>query len=99
MTVARLPVDAPIIDAELTFRYSNSRRFKHRFFDNFPNGTKIPALSSAVDLAKPITVEDVRAAIIRGATYIAVRFTNPSDGRQLWTNYSRNGHIWMLPNE
>ena len=84
----------------LSFRYSRSLDFKHSFYDNFPNGRKVPCWVSFVDMNQPILVIQVRSSIkvSRGhpeASYIAVSFVNPVDDRELWTNYSRNEHIFL----
>ena len=87
----------PTIGDALQFRHPNSQRFRHKFYDDFPNGRQVPASASSVDLTTPITIDEMSEAIIGRAVYRAVRFTNPADGVQLWTNYSRDNHMWLVP--
>ena len=62
---------------------------------------------SSVDLHADIKVLEVRDASLGYAPFqlsfppgyfIAVRFVN-DDGVELWTNYSRDDFIWLLPSE
>ena len=83
----------------------------HGFYDAFPNGRKVRSWESSVDLHADIKVLEVRDASLgyapfyvsweawnRRGYFIAVRFVN-DDGVELWTNYSRDDFIWLLPSE
>ena len=94
------PLYVPIVGVWLRFRYPPARRlrFKHCFYDDFPNGRKVRATESSVSLHADIQCLEVREARIRRSYFIAVRFLN-DDGRMLWTNFSRDDHAWLLPSE
>ena len=100
----------PRVGDWLRFRYppADGRRFKHCFYDDFPNGRKVRATESRVSLHADIQCLEVRENWIlfhelalhkiRRGYFIAVRFVN-DDGVELWTNFSRDDHAWLLPSE
>ena len=100
----------PSVGDWLRFRHppADGRRFTHCFYDAFPNGRNVRSRDSSVSLHANIQVLEVvytwigytiiRAAWNRRGYYIAVRFLN-NDGLMLWTNYSRDDHIWLLPSD
>ena len=105
------PLYVPIVGVWLRFRYPPARRlrFKHCFYDDFPNGRKVRATESRVSLHADIQCLEVRESWIlfheigreartRRGYFIAVRFLN-DDGLMLWTNFSRDDHAWLLPSE
>ena len=97
----------PGLGTRLKFRYPRARRFRHKFYTGWPGedgSRQVKADESLVDLDSSIVVEAVSTlhatpwindADRGNAQFIAVMFTN-TDGRQLWTNYSKNAHIWMV---
>ena len=105
------PLYVPIVGDRVLSRYPPTRRlrFKHCFYDDFPNGRKVRATESSVSLHADIQCLEVREswilfheigreARIRWSYFIAFRFVN-DDGLMLWTNFSRDDHAWLLPSE
>lgn len=77
----------------------------HAFYDDFPDGIEVSADSYQVDYHAPISVISARAATKntyhhglgnRVFRYVAVSFRSGS-GDIIWTNFSRNGFVWMVP--
>ena len=89
---------APVVGDRLRFRYPAARRFCHRFYTSWPGngGVAITRLDSDVDLRGTVIVEEVREIRHRGHDYVAIRFFNPRDGMEMWTNYSKDRNVWML---
>ena len=89
---------APAIGDHLRVRYPHGRRFTHRFYSSWPGngGRRIGQNESYVDIWADIVVCDVREVHAHGYDWIAVQFWNPLDGVELWTNYSRGRHVWMV---
>ena len=88
----------PQTGERLQLRYAESIRFKHRFYTEPPGegGRRVCVEESCVDLAAVIHVEQVYVSVWEGHQWISVRFTN-WDGIKLWTNYAKDGHVWMRP--
>ena len=87
----------PSVGDVLYFRYPCSLQFKHRMYDNFPppDGRLVRSSECFVWLRDPLVVEVVEVAWWNEAEYIGVQFAAPC-GRLLWTNYSMNGHRWLV---
>ena len=90
----------PLPGARLRFS-SNS----HAFYTEFPGGEQVTADATGVDYDAEIEVLQTASAPITRMTrwngeetnnYIAVCFRTTSDW-YLWTNFSRNGTLWMIP--
>ena len=78
--------------------------FRHAFYDDFPEGTEVDADEAGVDYDAEIEVIQTASAPISRTTkrygpetndYVAVCFMTTS-GWYLWTNFSRNGYLWMI---
>ena len=90
---------APIrVGVWLRFKFPNGRRFAHRFWTGHPGDPRsrlVLASESFVNLQASIGVREVQTAVLGETEFVAVRFRNANDGMMLWTNYSRNGRVWM----
>ena len=66
-------------------------------YDNFPPplGRLVRKDECFVWLRDPLVVQVVEVAWWNEAEYIGVQFAAPC-GRLLWTNYSMNGHRWLV---
>ena len=79
--------------------------YNHAFYTDFPGGEQVTADATGVDYDAEIQVLQTASAPITRMTrwngeetnnYIAVCFRTTSDW-YLWTNFSRNGTLWMIP--
>ena len=97
--MAMAPTDVPAVGDRLYFRYPDALHFRHGFYTSWPGdgGAKVGRETSEVDLRAPVDVQEVVENIWRGSRWVAIRFSNPRDGKVLWTNYSRDDHVWMVP--
>ena len=101
--VARESLDCGIINPIPVT--SSISRHTIMLYDDFPDGIEVSADSYQVDYHAPISVISARAATKktyhhglgnRVFRYVAVSFRSGS-GDIIWTNFSRNGFVWMVP--
>ena len=87
----------PSVGDVLHFRYPGHHHFKHRMYDNFPPplGRQVRSDECFVWVRDPVVVQAVEVGAYCDAEYVGVQFAAPC-GRLLWTNYSMNGHRWLV---
>ena len=75
----------------------------HAFYDSFPAGYLVDAAWFQIDLDKPFLVEQTMSKALdtdhhwwgrRKQQFVSVSFKTGS-GHIVWTNFSRNGVLWM----
>ena len=90
----RYPLEMPEVGHVVRFLHASRLDFAHRIYSDFPNGRRLGPDEVFFDFKKAVVVDDVRASVRGGDTYVAVSFWTPCR-RYVWTNWSKNEAQWM----